>query len=201
MGTKIIETGSTAGSIAKVEYKDELGNVLFSFDDSNSVLGNILTTSGAAGKLLKTGTAGNIGVGIGATEVSGYLIKSYSPSSASLQKFSNSATGQTATDGWDIGIDSSGTAEIRQRENLPINEYTNNTLRRTITGGGYHVFNGSSAPRSYMFGSMIPRVQIEGTDLPSSSLAITRNSADAAASCLFLGKSRGTTYNSFGHVS
>ena len=100
MGTKIIETGSTAGSIAKVEYKDELGNVLFSFDDSNSVLGNILTTSGAAGKLLKTGTAGNIGVGIGATEVSGYLIKSYSPSSASLQKFSNSATGQTATDGW-----------------------------------------------------------------------------------------------------
>ena len=43
MGTKIIETGSTAGGIAKVEYKDELGNVLWYYDDAGNFVrtGNI----------------------------------------------------------------------------------------------------------------------------------------------------------------
>ena len=36
MGTKIIETGSTAGGIAKVEYKDEAGNVLWYYDDAGN---------------------------------------------------------------------------------------------------------------------------------------------------------------------
>ena len=43
MGTKIIETGSTAGGIAKVEYKDESGNVLWYYDDAGNFVrtGNI----------------------------------------------------------------------------------------------------------------------------------------------------------------
>ena len=40
MGTKIIETGSTAGGIAKVEYKDELGNVLWYYDDAGNFVRN-----------------------------------------------------------------------------------------------------------------------------------------------------------------
>lgn len=38
MGTKIIETGSTAGGIAKVQYKDENGNIIFEFDDTTRSL-------------------------------------------------------------------------------------------------------------------------------------------------------------------
>ena len=38
MGTKIIETGSTAGGIAKVQYKDESGNIIFEFDDNTCSL-------------------------------------------------------------------------------------------------------------------------------------------------------------------
>ena len=40
MGTKIIETGSTAGGIAKVEYKDEAGNVLWYYDDAGNFVRN-----------------------------------------------------------------------------------------------------------------------------------------------------------------
>ena len=40
MGTKIIETGSTAGGIAKVEYKDEAGNVLWYYDDNGNFVRN-----------------------------------------------------------------------------------------------------------------------------------------------------------------
>lgn len=45
-------------------------------------------------------------------------------------------TGQTSTDGFDIGIDSSGNAEIRQRENLDITFYTNNTSAARIQENG-----------------------------------------------------------------
>ena len=40
MGPKIIETGSTAGGIAKVEYKDESNNVLWYYDDAGNFLRN-----------------------------------------------------------------------------------------------------------------------------------------------------------------
>ena len=40
MGAKIIETGSTAGGIAKVEYKDEAGNVLWYYDDAGNFVRN-----------------------------------------------------------------------------------------------------------------------------------------------------------------
>ena len=33
MGTKIIETGSTAGGVAKVEYKNEAGNVVVCLEE------------------------------------------------------------------------------------------------------------------------------------------------------------------------
>ena len=40
MGTKIIETGSTAVGIAKVEYKDESNNVLWYYDDAGNFVRN-----------------------------------------------------------------------------------------------------------------------------------------------------------------
>ena len=37
MGTKIIETGSTAGGIAKVEYKDEAGKCTKNRSNSRNI--------------------------------------------------------------------------------------------------------------------------------------------------------------------
>jgi hypothetical protein len=56
---------------------------------------------------------------------------------ASAIKFTaGTTTGKLSTDGFDLGIDGSGNAEIRQRENIPLNFYTNNTLRATLTAAG-----------------------------------------------------------------
>ena len=71
MGTKIIETGSTAGGIAKVEYKDEAGNVLWYYDDAGNFVRNgnvkassfsISTLNTAPASATATGTAGEIRV-------------------------------------------------------------------------------------------------------------------------------------------
>ena len=71
MGTKIIETGSTAGGIAKVEYKDELGNVLWYYDDAGNFVRNgnvkagsfsVSTLNTAPATPTATGTAGEVRV-------------------------------------------------------------------------------------------------------------------------------------------
>lgn len=56
---------------------------------------------------------------------------------ATYHKFTaNATTGQTATDGFNIGIDASGNAEIKQLENLPLYFYTNNALTATCEADG-----------------------------------------------------------------
>ena len=71
MGTKIIETGSTAGGIAKVEYKDELGNVLWYYDDAGNFVRNgnvkagsfsVSSLNAAPASATATGTAGEVRV-------------------------------------------------------------------------------------------------------------------------------------------
>ena len=42
MGTVINEVGSAAGGVAKVEYKDEAGNVLWGFNDLGKPTGSLL---------------------------------------------------------------------------------------------------------------------------------------------------------------
>lgn len=69
--------------------------------------------------------------GYGATGISGFR-NFYGYNSSSLLKFTTNTTGQTTTDGLDVGITSDGTGEIRQRENKPLNIYTNNALAATF---------------------------------------------------------------------
>ena len=91
MGTKIIETGSTAGGIAKVEYKDENGNVLWYYDDAGNFVRNGNAKIEGAGNLL-LGYASDVGSGmtgtinkvsIGNTSSSVISTKSFSGLSAS----------------------------------------------------------------------------------------------------------------------
>ena len=64
MGTKIIETGSTAGGIAKVEYKDEAGNVLWYYDDAGNFVRNgnakITGLAGTGSRMIVAGSNGNL---------------------------------------------------------------------------------------------------------------------------------------------
>lgn len=89
------------------------------------------------------GSDGKIGVGL-----SSPIVKFHQDSgtaTATCHKFTaGTTTGQTTTDGFDIGIDTAGNAEIRQRENLPILFYTNNTYCGSIEKSGNWVISGSS---------------------------------------------------------
>jgi len=64
MGTKIIETGSTAGGIAKVEYKDEAGNVLWYYDDAGNFVRNgnakITGLAGTGNRMVVADASGNL---------------------------------------------------------------------------------------------------------------------------------------------
>lgn len=56
---------------------------------------------------------------------------------ASALKFTaGTTTGTTSTDGFEIGITTAGVGELRQRENLALNFYTNNVLATTLTAAG-----------------------------------------------------------------
>lgn len=59
-----------------------------------------------------------------------------SGATAIYTQYTNSATGSASTDGLQIGITSTGVAEIRQRENQTITLYVNNSLRTTWATGG-----------------------------------------------------------------
>lgn len=64
---------------------------------------------------------------------------------ASAIKFTaGTTTGQLSTDGFDIGIDTSGNAELRQRENLNLSIYTNNIERIKIDGTGNTYLSGAT---------------------------------------------------------
>lgn len=76
-------------------------------------------------------------LGLGLSAPTALLHTDAGTGTASAHKFTaNSTTGQSSTDGFDLGIDTSGNAELRQRENLPLTAYTNNTARLTIGATG-----------------------------------------------------------------
>lgn len=53
-----------------------------------------------------------------------------------LRFTAGSTTGQTSSDGFQVGITSAGVAELRQRENLDLDIYTNNTRRASFPASG-----------------------------------------------------------------
>jgi hypothetical protein len=61
--------------------------------------------------------------------------------------YKNSTTGTASTDGSFVGIASNGDMEIRQKENLPVRLFTNNTEQLTINNVG-HVLVGTGAGTS-----------------------------------------------------
>lgn len=97
-------------------------------------------------------TGGNLGIGasfgVGAAGPAALIHQNKGNATATYHKFTaGTTTGQTATDGFDVGITGSGVAEVRQYEAQPINFYTNNTGYMSIGSDGRTVI-GSLTPIS-----------------------------------------------------
>jgi hypothetical protein len=78
----------------------------------------------------------NVDLGLGVVPVS-RLHLDEGTATANYQKFTaGTTTGQTTTDGFNVGITSTGIAEVRQYENNPLYFYTSNTERMRISATG-----------------------------------------------------------------
>jgi hypothetical protein len=106
----------------------------------------IFQTNGATERMRLTQT-GFLGLGT-AAPVSLFHLNS-ATATAINSRFTNSATGVTATDGFSLGITTTGVGEIRQNENQPINFFTNNIERMRLTQTGF-LGLGTAAPVSLL---------------------------------------------------
>jgi hypothetical protein len=83
---------------------------------------------------------GNVGIGTSSIASGGAgttNLNVHTPSATSVYlKLSNTGTGNTASDGFDLSADSSGNAYIINRENAPLLFFTNNTERMRIDSSG-----------------------------------------------------------------
>lgn len=104
------------------------------------------TATGGTLRSEKMRILGSGNVGIGLTDPVSKLHVDAGTATASALKFTvGTTTGQLSTDGCDFGITTAGVMELRQRENLAMDFYTNNTHRMTILAGGA-VGIGTSSP-------------------------------------------------------
>jgi microcystin-dependent protein len=93
------------------------------------------TSLEASGNLTNDGT--NIGIGSAVGTAAAKLHQDGGNATATSHKFTaGTTTGQTASDGFDVGIDASGNAVINQNENLNMYFNTNNTERMRIWANG-----------------------------------------------------------------
>jgi hypothetical protein len=75
---------------------------------------------------MRIDSTGNIGLGISAPTADLHLDNG--DATAVIQRFTaGTSTGRTVSDGFEIGLDSTGNADIRQRENKNLNFYQNNS--------------------------------------------------------------------------
>lgn len=126
-------SGLGAGTKAYIGayVKDTLGSsdgLVFAANNGSATVENMFLTNVGLG----------LGTGMSKTVDPTVLLQMDSgTATASAHKFTaGSTTGQSSTDGFDIGITTTGDAEIRQRESLGLKLYTNNTERIDIASGG-----------------------------------------------------------------
>jgi hypothetical protein len=89
-----------------------------------------------------------------------------------------------------------GIAYFGTTTNAPQAFITNDVERGRWDTSGRFLVGTSSARSNFFNGSSDPRVQVEGTDTPTSALAVIRSSDNAGSARFILGKARGSTVGS-----
>lgn len=160
--------GVSNASTGAVTVNDGAGGLLLALSQNDSATFYLTTVSGAGGTwainrgassassgpfvrldgttpLTGNWSAGAFNIGIGTTPVT-RLHQDNGAATATYHKFTAGlTTGTTLTDGFDLGIDSVGNAEVRQRENLPITFYTNNAAVASILANGRFAIGATTA--------------------------------------------------------
>jgi hypothetical protein len=115
-------------------------------------------TSGVAGNLILNGDGGNVGIGTSSPSfVSGYGgLQINGAGNGSVLHLTNSTTGTTATDGFDLILLQGGSdAYVWQRENAPLIFGTNATERARIDSSGNFLVGRTTAPVTNTAGAAI----------------------------------------------
>ena len=173
---------SRAAAIAGIEAIKE--NADFSTSAARDVALALNTTlNNAKRQAVYITSGGNVGIGTTSPDIYGVHASRASDSvyfkadSGSISTLYGSATALS-------------TGLLGTFTNHPLSFYTNSSERARIDSSGRLLVGTSSARGSLRF-------QVEGTDANSSTIATTRNSADASPSIISLKKSRGTAAGSF----
>jgi len=197
-------------SIAESTSGNTMGLWLGSMTNENTAVigtrtatGNIAfqTHSGGWGERMRITYDGNVGIGtssvsLGSTDLV-LQVGSSSHSTPTIQiRSSTTGTGQLwfgDNSGTDVGR-YDGYIEYGQT-----NRYmafgTANTTALLIDSSQRGLF-GHTSSQSFVWTSVQPKLQVEGTDASSASMSITRNSANGSPPYLILAKSRGAAVNS-----
>lgn len=188
--------GNTAWSIIpRLPNATALTANRFVFPDANGML---VTTPYA---LWEGGTGGRFSFGLNApaTPQSTIHLDRGNAQGVHVRMTAGTTTGQTAGDGTEFGIDNAGAAEILQRENSPVNFYTNGILRGSFAAAGNFIVGATSTPIDITGASALPQFQIIGTSAVQ--MAGIQYSADTIGPVFNLLKSRGATIGAQGLVS
>jgi len=136
--------------------------------------------------------AGNDQIGIGATVPRQKLHIGASDSGSVNMVFTNSTTGNSAGDGFVVGITGGEDAQLNMQESANLKFSTADTERMRIDSSG-RVLIGVSSARTGVAGMGDPLIQHEGLNSDDSAVSFIRNSNSAFGGSLILGKTRGTS--------
>lgn len=146
-------------------------------------------------------TNGRLGIGLSApaTPVSTIHIDRGTGVGGHVRFTAGTTTGQTSGDGFEIGIDNAGNAELIQFENSNMNFFTNNTLVGAFSNTGKFLVGATSTPIDITGASAFPQFQIIGT--AAVQMAGIQYSADTIGPVFNLLKSRGASIGTQALVS
>lgn len=132
-------SGSTARISALGATTSAIGRFAINQFSSNSTVSNVPISAETNGNVVIALTSGNMGIGILAAAAK--LHQDSGTATATAHKFTaGTTTGQTSTDGFDVGIDSSGNALLNQREALDMIFQTNSAEVARFKSAGNFVF-------------------------------------------------------------
>ena len=117
--------------------------------------------------------SGNVGIGI-TSPASALHIDRGNATASYLQFTAGTTTGQTATDGFDVGIDASGNAVLNQQESRAMLFSTNNTERMRLDSSG----NLGLGVTPSAWGSLTKAIQVSNTGASIWSFTAAGSSAE-----------------------